>query len=81
MRRRSLHYSQANNGFFSSVAEPKNPTGKRKIVSIKLKRQCLEVSVKQRDPDQPGRFLFELLNPSDVAVLLFEMEASSLERN
>lgn len=49
----------------------KNPMGKRKIVSVKLKQQCLEVSVKQSDPDQPGRFLFELLNPSNVAVLLF----------
>lgn len=55
--------------------------GKGKIVSVKLKQQRLEVSVKQSDPDQPGRFLFELLNPSDVAALLFEMEASLLERN
>jgi len=79
--RSSLHYSQANNGFFSSVAEPKNPVGKRKIVSVKLKEQCLEISVKQSDPDQPGRFLLALLNPSDVAVLPCEMEASWLERN
>lgn len=55
--------------------------GKRKIVLVKLEQRCLEVSVKQSDPDQPGRFLFESLNPSDVAVLLFETEASSLERN
>jgi len=68
--RSSLHYSQANNGFFSSVAEPKNPVGKRKIVSVKLKEQCLEISVKQSDPDQPGRFLLALLNPSDVLCCL-----------
>lgn len=34
----------------------KNPVGERKIVSVKLKQQCLEASVKQSDPDQPGRF-------------------------
>lgn len=74
-----MHYSQANNGFFSSVAEPKNPMGKRKIVSVQPKQRCLEVSVKQSHADQPGRS--EPLNPCDVAALLFEAEVSSLERN
>lgn len=76
-----MHYSQANNGFFSSVAEPKNPMGKREIIPVKLQERYLEVSVKQSDPDQPGRLLFELLNPPDVVVLLFEVVASSLGRN
>lgn len=53
---KTLHYSQANNGFFSSVAEPRNPLGRRKIVSVKLEQRCWEASVKQSDPDQPGRF-------------------------
>lgn len=75
---RTLHHSQANNGFFSSVAEPKNPMGKRKIVSVKLEQRCWEVSVKQSDPDQPGRFWVELPNPSDVAALLLEVKTSSL---
>lgn len=50
------------------MAELKNPMGKRKIVSVKLEQRCWEVSVKQSDPDQPGRFWVELPNPSDVAV-------------
>lgn len=52
--------------------------GKRKIVSVKLEQGCWEVSVKQSDPDQPGRFWAQLPNPSDVAVLLFEVRTSSL---
>lgn len=54
--------------------------GKRKIVSVKLEQGCWEVSVKQSDPDQPGRFWAQLPNPSDVAVLLFEVKTSSLGR-
>lgn len=75
---RTLHYRQANNGFFISVAELRNPMGKRKIVSEKLEQRCWEVSVKQSDPDQPGRFWAELSNPPNVAVLLFEIKTSSL---
>lgn len=36
VHRRSLRYSQANNGFFSSVAEPRNLMGKREIIPVKL---------------------------------------------